>query len=96
MRKYTTYLIGLSLLLFLACSVKEADKTLAVKAPASPKPGECKACHADKDVLPQGHVDTDEMAGKDCDACHSAKQTSLRTKMPLSHKHQLNGLTCNE
>jgi hypothetical protein len=96
MHKYTTYLTGLCLLFFLSCGVKEVDKTVAVKAPAFPKPGECKACHKDKEVLPQGHVDTAEMTGGDCDSCHSDVQTSLRTKIPLSHKHKLNGFTCND
>lgn len=96
MRKYTNlYLTGLCLLFFLSCGVKELDKAVSVKAPAQPKPGECKACHKDKDVLPQGHVDTVEMAGGDCDSCHSGA-TSLWTKMPLSHKHKLNGLTCDK
>ena len=94
MHKYTTYLTGLCLLFFLSCGVKEVDKTASVKAPAAPKPGECKACHKDKEALPEGHVDTIDMAGDDCDSCHSEGQTSLRTKIPLSHKHKLKGLNC--
>lgn len=97
MRKYITlYLTGLCIMFFLSCGVKELDKAVSVKAPSQPAPGDCKACHKDKDVLPQGHVDTVKMTGKVCDSCHSEGQLSLRTKMPLSHKHQLNGLTCNE
>jgi hypothetical protein len=97
MRKYITiYLTGLSFLLFLACSVKEVDKTASVKAPASPKPGSVRPVIWIKRFCHRAMFDTSEMAGKVCDSCHSAAQTSLRTKMPLSHKHQLNGLTCKE
>ncbi len=96
MRRYITlYLTVLSIIFFLSCGVKEMDKAVPVKTSAQPAPGECKACHADKDYLPQGHVDTAEMKGSDCDSCHSG-ETSLRTKMPLGHKHRLNGLTCDQ
>jgi Cytochrome c3 len=97
LRKYITiYLTGLFLLFFLSCGVKELDKTASIKTPASPGPGECNTCHKDKEVLPQGHVDTAEMKGSNCDSCHSEGETSLRTKMPLSHKHKMEGMSCND
>jgi hypothetical protein len=96
MRKYfNLYLTGLCIMFFLSCGVKEVDKAVSVKVPAQPTPGDCKSCHNDKDVLPHGHVDTTEMKESDCASCHSGA-TSLRTKMPLSHKHKLNGLTCDQ
>jgi hypothetical protein len=61
--------------------------------PASPKPGDCKACHKDKNVLPGEHVDTSDMAGNECGACHD-DENSLKNKIPLSHEHQLEGITC--
>ena len=56
-------------------------------------PGECGVCHGSEKVLPVGHVDTKGMAGAACKECHKGA-TSLRGKMPLSHSHQLNGVSC--
>jgi hypothetical protein len=56
-------------------------------------PGDCGVCHGSEKVLPVGHVDTKGMAGAACKGCHKGA-ASLRGKMPLSHSHQLNGVTC--
>lgn len=89
-------LTGLFLLFLLSCSVREIDKTASVEAPATPKPGDCAACHMDKEVLPQGHVNTSDMRGNNCVSCHKPGTGSLRTKIPLSHMHKLEGLSCKE
>ena len=57
-------------------------------------PGDCGVCHGSEKVLPAGHVDTKGMAGSTCKGCHKGAKASLRGKMPLSHSHQLNGVTC--
>ncbi len=87
-------LIGLFLLPLISCGVsKIKEPATPVTAPVSPKPGDCAACHTDKKVLPEGHVDTKDMTGDECGACHEGK-TSLETKIPLSHIHRLNGVSC--
>jgi hypothetical protein len=57
-------------------------------------PGECGVCHGSEKVLPAGHVDTKGMTGAACKGCHKGAKDSLRGKIPLSHSHQLNGMTC--
>jgi len=57
-------------------------------------PGDCGVCHGSAKVLPAEHVDTKGMAGATCKGCHKGRAASLRGKMPLSHSHQLNGVTC--
>ena len=86
MHKHTAlYLTVLCLFFFFSCGVKEPDKAVSVKAPASPKAEECYACHKDKDLLPQGHVATGEMTKKDCESCHPGGLSSLRGKISLGH-----------
>lgn len=85
---------GLILFFLIACGVSEMRETAAPKAPASPEPGDCTACHEGKKVIPDSHVDTREMKGDDCMACHEEDSMSLRGKIPLSHMHQLNGISC--
>jgi hypothetical protein len=58
-------------------------------------PGDCGVCHGSEKVLPADHVDTKGMAGATCKECHKGG-ASLRGKMPLSHSHQLKGVTCAE
>ncbi len=58
-------------------------------------PGDCAACHAGKNPPPKDHVATRSLTMKDCLGCH-AKGTAaaLTGKLPLSHIHQLSGVTC--
>jgi hypothetical protein len=56
-------------------------------------PGDCGVCHGSEKVLPVVHIDTKGMAGATCKECHKGG-ASLRGKMPLSHSHQLKGVTC--
>jgi len=88
------YLCGLFLLLLISCSALEINETTRLKVPASVKPGDCIACHESKGVLSQNHVDTRVMMGSECGTCHQPGPTTLRTKIPLSHIHQLKGLSC--
>ncbi|MGD9160371.1 MAG: cytochrome c3 family protein [Desulfobacteraceae bacterium] len=87
---------GLFLFFLISCSVSEIKETAAPKAPSSPQPGDCIACHEGKQVLPQDHVDTKGMTGSECDSCHQPGPTSLWTKIPLSHIHQQKGVSCRE
>ena len=59
--------------------------------------GDCAACHGADKVLPQSHAPTAEMTGEACLGCHQpGSPLALRTKMPLSHLHQLKGVTCKQ
>ena len=62
---------------------------------------DCKACHADLAVLPQGHSDVKK--DSNCSACHKMgkkfkpeKHTSLRGKLSLMHLHGLNEVGCED
>jgi hypothetical protein len=45
-------------------------------------------------VIPPGHISTKGMDLFACRRCHSAPAMRLRGKMPLSHTHQLLGVSC--
>ncbi len=77
--------------------------TFASAAPAqgkpkllpSAKPSDCAACHGKVSPLPKGHVALANKALADCRACHpKGSATALSGKLPLSHTHQLAGVTC--
>lgn len=87
---------GVFLISLISCTVSEISETAAPEAPSSPKPGDCISCHEDKAVIPEGHIDTKEMTGNDCGACHESAAMSLRNKIPLSHMHQLEGVSCDK
>lgn len=59
------------------------------------KPSDCASCHTGKNPLPRNHPSTDGLGLKDCQTCHvPGGDHSLAGKLPLSHIHQLNGVTC--
>ncbi|MFC1839587.1 cytochrome c3 family protein [Thermodesulfobacteriota bacterium] len=94
-KHFSRYLIsGIILLFLISCSVLEIKESTTFKLPASPEPGDCIACHKNKKVLSQGHVDTRDMTGNECGSCHEPGETSLRTNIPLGHMHQLEGVSC--
>lgn len=72
--------------------------TAALAAPkriVTAKPDNCVACHGKDHVLPDGHPKTSKMAFANCLECHPKDgSTTLSGKLPLSHKHQLLGITC--
>jgi hypothetical protein len=69
----------------------------APKNVATAKPGNCGACHGKEKVLPQGHEDTKSMTYEGCKTCHSKpEKTNLQGKMPGSHLHRLQGITCEK
>ena len=88
------FVSGVFLLFLISCSVSEISETASDKAPTSPKPGDCIACHEGKEVIPGGHVDIKKMMSDECGACHEPGPSSLRGKIPLSHTHYLDGITC--
>ena len=56
--------------------------------------GDCGACHGNDRVLPNGHVQTKSLSGNPCKGCHSRKEQNLWGKVPLSHLHLWNGISC--
>jgi len=69
----------------------------APKKVSTAKPGDCAACHESKRVLPPDHPDTKQMGLSACSPCHQKMgESSLRTKMPVSHAHNLAGVTCEK
>jgi cytochrome c3-like protein len=87
--------LGLALVV-LGCGVG-----MAVWAQDAPKrlpeanASNCAACHADKPPLPANHPSTGGMQLSACAGCHAkGSPASLVGKLPLSHLHQLRGLTC--
>ncbi len=61
------------------------------------KPSDCAACHVGKSPLPKDHVATTDLTIKDCEGCHAKDlSTTLTGKLPLSHVHQLRGVTCGK
>lgn len=96
MNKHFIYhpVTGLFLIFLISCSVSETNKTAAPEVSSSPKPGDCISCHDSKGVIPKDHVDTKGMMGDECGSCHKQGVTSLWTKIPLGHIHQLKGVSC--
>lgn len=67
----------------------------APKRLASAKPGNCAACHGKDAILPADHPKTSGMTLASCRECHAkGGSSSLAGKLPLSHVHQLGGVTC--
>ena len=61
----------------------------------SAKPSDCAACHGKTSPLPQAHPAIVNKTMSDCVGCHAkGSATALRGKLPLSHTHQLAGVTC--
>jgi hypothetical protein len=61
------------------------------------KPSDCASCHTGKSPLPKNHPITEGLSLKDCRVCHAeGGEHSLNGKLPLSHVHQLQGVTCKK
>ena len=59
------------------------------------KPSDCVACHGKTTPLPQGHPALANKKLSDCAGCHvKGGASALTGKLPLSHAHQLAGVTC--
>ena len=86
------------LLAMLVMAVTIMIVAIAVAAPKkvpTAKGGDCAACHGQEKVFSPSHVDTKGMGYKDCLGCHDkAGPQKLAGKLPGSHLHQLNGITC--
>lgn len=82
----------LAVLLFFSITVFAAPKRVATA-----KPGNCAVCHGQEKVFSPSHVDTKEMAYKDCLGCHEkAGPQKLQGKLPGSHLHRLRGINCEK
>ncbi len=84
---------SLTLILFAALFVWNAMAGSAIAAErfSESKPGDCKACHSGKAVLPEKHVTTDSMKWQQCLMCHRSDKVPLKDKMPPSHVKMLSG-----
>jgi hypothetical protein len=61
------------------------------------KPSDCAACHTGKSPLPKDHPATAGLTMSDCQGCHAkGSENSLAGKLPLSHVHQMQGVTCGK
>lgn len=92
--------VGLVVTLFLALCVLYNIHVCLSKGESQPKRlqtaaiGDCTACHGNSDVLPRNHIGTKGMDSIKCEECHEAGLKVLREKIPLTHMHLLNGVTC--
>jgi hypothetical protein len=72
-----------------------ATATAAPKRLATAKPANCATCHGKEKALPEGHTAVAGMNINSCRECHAkGDSSSLAGKLPLSHVHQLGGVTC--
>ncbi|MBW1703076.1 MAG: cytochrome c3 family protein [Deltaproteobacteria bacterium] len=95
------FLAFVSLLIFvLLTTFSKADIVQIVRVESSRStkttPGDCTFCHQDKSQLPGGHPQTKEMTLTQCNQCHNQQATTLASILPLSHLHQLEGLSCED
>ena len=58
--------------------------------------GDCAACHDGNSMVPANHTPTKALKLTQCLACHKAQDPKLINTMPLSHAHQLSGVTCTK
>ncbi len=58
--------------------------------------GDCAACHGGDSMVPADHAATKALTLTQCLACHKAQDPKLINTMPLSHAHQLSGVTCTQ
>ncbi|PKU25095.1 cytochrome c3 family protein [Telmatospirillum siberiense] len=79
----------------LAASPASAQNAAAPKQLPGAAAADCQACHGATNPLPARHKSTTGQKMADCLKCHEQKTPeSLSGKLPLSHIHQLNGVTC--
>jgi len=90
----------LGLVLWVAVCLLYDPRAGFTRTPPQPKrletaaAGNCLACHGSAKVLPNQHANTKDMDSTSCAECHKGHETNLRSKIPLSHTHQLNGVNC--
>ncbi len=90
LRSFLTGLLHVACCLALVLPLLGQAQTRNLKA----APGDCKACHAGKTMLPGEHPATRGMTLKDCRNCHTAAAKPLASTMPLAHTHALAGVKC--
>lgn len=84
------------MLVFLNLFITDSSAAPAkAKLSTDAKATDCKACHGDKAMLPNGHCAISGQSVDDCKECHQ-KEKSLRGRIPLSHIHYLSGVSCGD
>ncbi|MCE5276071.1 MAG: cytochrome c3 family protein [Syntrophaceae bacterium] len=58
--------------------------------------GDCAACHGGDAMVPADHAATKGLTLPQCLSCHKGNDPELINTMPLSHAHQLSGVTCTK
>lgn len=89
-------LFGAAMVVYQFCPADTHASSTKPERVKNKAPGDCAACHRGDKVLPANHAATATMDGKGCNKCHKEGKTSLRGKIPLSHTHDLNGVTCEK
>jgi hypothetical protein len=87
--------LGLAAALVLLTTLSAAVAAEAPKQLPGAAAADCPACHGSATPLPARHSATAGKTMADCRTCHAQKTPdSLSAKLPLSHTHQLSGVTC--
>lgn len=81
-------------LTFLLCAALLAWSVItgsaaSVERSSEAKPGDCKACHSAKAVLPEKHMATANMKWQQCLMCHKNDKVPLKDKVPATHARML-------
>ncbi len=93
----TALSLCLALFLSVGLGVGWAADTAKPKRADNVEFAKCAVCHGEKAGLPSGHPSPTDPAKSDCLECHKKQEeTSLRTKIPLSHLHEMHGVTCGD
>jgi len=57
---------------------------------------DCRGCHGENKVLPEGHIELSGMTYSNCLECHEDVDVSIREDMLLDHVHMLHGIGCGD
>lgn len=88
-------LLAVSLALPWAAQDSSAGPGSAPKRLENADAGDCAACHAPAAMLPKDHPATKGQDMNQCAQCHNGQKACLLPgKLPLSHLHGLQGVSC--
>jgi hypothetical protein len=83
--------------LFVALAIFFSGIATATDAPelnVQARGGDCNACHK-QDMLPENHPGTKDMKTNQCMDCHKQDSPELFHRLPLSHRHLIDGISCS-